>query len=69
MRLEKQEYIQAWKYTYPHMCAMIHTQNEDVEIIKKELIRSSVVEMYLANFTQEMWMDKKKITDYEDKVN
>lgn len=46
-----------------------HTHNEDVEIIKKELIRSSVVEMYLANFTQEMWMDKKKITDYEDKVN
>lgn len=36
------------------MCAMTHTHNEDVEIIKKESIRSSVVEMYLANFTQEI---------------
>ena len=48
---------------HTHTCT--HTHNEDVEIFKKELIRSSVVEMYLANFTQEMWMDTKKITDYE----
>lgn len=50
------------------MCAHdTQTHTMKTEIIKR--IRSSVVEMYLTNFIQEIWMDKKKNTDCDGKVN